>query len=94
MTIHPPEGREDPKFGNAVGVALKVSNFAAIDPAHPRTGMQHGAQGDISVWNEWADRSEQLHQVALAILSAGDVPETNESIQEEEESRGGRPPAV
>ncbi|UGT66111.1 hypothetical protein LTT66_22715 [Nocardia gipuzkoensis] len=93
LTIHPPEVRENPNFRNAAGVALEVSNFAAIDPAHPRTGMQHGAQGNVAVWNEWADRSEQLHQVALAVLRAGDVPETNESTEEEEESAR-RKPAV
>ena len=56
--------RENARFRNAAGVALKVSNFAAIDPANERVGMEHGSRRDQRIWDEWAHRPDELHQVA------------------------------
>jgi len=77
--------RANPTFRNPAGVALKLSNFQSIDPEHHHAGMSHGARGDQAVWDEWAHRPARLHQVALAILRAGAVPELQEATEEEEE---------
>ena len=43
LRIFPDHVRADPRFRNSSGVALKLHNFAAIDPAHQGQGMSHGA---------------------------------------------------
>ncbi len=85
LVIFPDAIRENPRFRNAAGVALKVSNFAAIDPVNDRVGMEHGSRGDQSIWDEWAHRPDELHTVALAILAATDLPDAREPTNEEDE---------
>jgi putative restriction endonuclease len=44
-------------------LALKLSNFARLDPelqARGIKGMQHGAKGEIEVWQEFEDNPETL----------------------------------
>jgi 5-methylcytosine-specific restriction protein A len=77
--------RESPRFRNPAVVALKVSNFAAIDPENERAGMQHGARSDQEVWDEWANRPDELHAVAEAILRATNQLEVRDGTGEEDE---------
>jgi 5-methylcytosine-specific restriction protein A len=62
-----PELAENPRFRNRPGVALKVSNFAAIDPNEAVEGMSHGGRGDQEVWDEFARDPNRLHETAAAI---------------------------
>jgi 5-methylcytosine-specific restriction protein A len=61
--LHPDPGR----FRNPNGVHLKLANFAALDPAYPGTGMQHGGQLDRAVWDEFHHDHGRLATLASAI---------------------------
>ncbi len=44
------------RFRNPNGVALKLANFASLDPAHAGVGMRSIGKGDREVWDEsWVD---------------------------------------
>lgn len=51
-------------LGRSVGsVSYKLSNFARLDPslqARGIKGSQHGAKGEVEVWDEFADHPESL----------------------------------
>jgi 5-methylcytosine-specific restriction enzyme A len=61
--LHPDPSR----FRNPNGVHLKLANFAALDPAYPGTGMQHGGQLDRKVWDEFHPDHRRLAALAEAI---------------------------
>lgn len=75
---HPDGVRADPRFRNRSGVALKMANFASIDPSHQGAGMAHGGQKDQQTWDAWAHRPNELAQVAIRILAVA----TSESLSE------------
>jgi 5-methylcytosine-specific restriction enzyme A len=62
-SLHPDPSR----FRNANGVHLKLANFAALDPAYPGTGMQHGGQRDRQVWEKFHHDRARLRALADAI---------------------------
>jgi 5-methylcytosine-specific restriction protein A len=66
LPLHPLQ--PDPsRFRNPNAVHLKLANFAALDPAYPGAGMQHGGQHDRQVWREFDDKRIQLRALAEAI---------------------------
>jgi putative restriction endonuclease len=53
-------------------VALKLANFARLDPVlHERhiSGMRHGSKGEVEVWNEFAKDWEKLAYQSELILA-------------------------
>ncbi len=71
-----PGQAENQTFRNPEGVALKVANFAYLDPAHPG-GMPNASQGDRETWQEYAgkadvvaERAAELRAKALASVPA------------------------
>ena len=56
-------------FRNATGVTLKLANFAALDPAQPGAGMQHGGRGDRDVWDRLHGEPTAVTRLAVAISS-------------------------
>lgn len=73
------------KFRNPNAVALKLANFASIDPDHPGAGMSRAGQGDAKVWAELHDKPDLVEDLAEAIRSgaaaapaAAARPEDNE----------------
>lgn len=53
-------------------VALKLVNFARLDPAHHSrkiSGMKHGAKADIEIWNEYYGDLERLAYESEAIIA-------------------------
>lgn len=50
----------NPEFRNPTGVALKLANFAAIDPLHSGAGMSRYSQGDLETWNELSGDTDEL----------------------------------
>lgn len=48
--------------------------------------MPHVSRGDQAVWDEWAHRPTELHEVALAIRAVGVMPDAGEDTQEPEEA--------
>jgi 5-methylcytosine-specific restriction enzyme A len=70
LPLHPLQ--PDPsRFRNPNGVHLKLANFAALDPAYPGTGMQHGGQRDREVWDEFKEDHGRLRALADAIRAEG-----------------------
>lgn len=57
------------RFRNPNGVALKLANFASLDPAHEGVGMRSIGRGDREVWDEFLGRPDDLAQSARAILA-------------------------
>jgi 5-methylcytosine-specific restriction protein A len=48
-------------------VALKLGNFAALDPDYPGQGMSHGGRGDRAVWDEYSRDRARLSRLAASI---------------------------
>jgi 5-methylcytosine-specific restriction protein A len=69
LQIWPGDVRRNPAFRNPAGVALKLHNFAALDPGYDGVGMQNGSEVDRKVWDRWAHRPTELAAVAVRILA-------------------------
>lgn len=91
LPLHPLQ--PDPsRFRNPNGVHLKLANFAALDPAYPGTGMQHGGQRDRHVWDEFNDDRDRLRALANAIRAEAAEQQVTPLAPEdgEEEAQEGR----
>src|SRR6516162_3663886 len=81
------------RFRNPNGVVLKITNFAALDPQYPGTGMSRGSRLDAVVWDRYSGHEDQLRQVADAIRAAAQtstlpaIPEADEEDIEADEGR-------
>lgn len=58
------------KFRNPNGVALKLANFAALDPSYPGRGMQRHGKLDADVWAAFADRPGEVRTIAARLRDA------------------------
>ena len=59
LTVH--SVRPDPvRFRNPNGVALKLANFAAIDPNYDGLGMTRMGKRDAAVWDRYASDEDAL----------------------------------
>ena len=85
LSIFPPAITEEPRFRNPAGVALKLHNLSAVDPAHPGAGMSHGSRLDREVWEAWAHRPDELRQAAALIRSEGASGDAGTETGEDEE---------
>src|SRR5579885_1906923 len=62
--------QNDPEvFRNPNGVAMKLGNFAALDPGYNGKGLSAGGKGDREVWNEFVHTPSVLRAAASAIRS-------------------------
>lgn len=77
------------KFRNPAGVALKLANFAALDPSYGGTGMTRGGKGDAAVWDELARQPALVHTLALAIQEGVRSAPAEAAMPEEDESEVG-----
>lgn len=75
-------------------VALKLANFARLDPALQKrniSGMSHGSKGEIEIWNEfnnnWEELAYQSEQI-FAKLKEDKVENTANIIIEDLPSEG------
>ena len=55
------------RFRNPNGVALKLANFAAIDPNYDGRGMTRFGKRDADVWDRYASDEDTLAAAAAAI---------------------------
>src|SRR5262249_1773069 len=63
------------RFRNPNGVALKLANFASLDPDYAGVGMSRGGRLDAEIWNEFAGRGAALQTSAAAIrVQIGEEP--------------------
>ena len=72
LTVHA-ERSDLANFRNPAGVAMKLANFAWIDPSH-RGGLKHGGALDREVWNRYASEQDALVAAAAAIRGEGRLP--------------------
>lgn len=71
LPIH--SNRPDAKrFRNPNGVALKLANFAALDPAYTGRGMDRGGKRDAEIWEMYSGDEDRLRDAA-ARIRAGDT---------------------
>ena len=73
LTIHS-ERPDAVRFRNENGVALKLANFAAIDPNHPGKGMKRGGKLELEVWERYASNEDALVEAAATISAGSDAP--------------------
>jgi 5-methylcytosine-specific restriction protein A len=56
-------------FRSPNSVALKLANFASIDPSYDGRGLPHAGEGDRMVWAAFSDRREEVAALARSIRS-------------------------
>lgn len=64
-------------------VALKLCNFAALDPSLPQKGASHGSRMDQIVWDEFSSHLDKLIEVAEGIKIAFNLPSMIEEKNEQ-----------
>ena len=69
LPIHPETERGE-GFRNVNSVAMKVANFASIDPDYPKAGLSTGGKLDRVVWGEYSTDPRLLTSTAAAIRKA------------------------
>ena len=50
-------------------MALKLANYAALDPSYPGSGMRRHSAGDEETWDEYAGDADLLRQAVGGMLS-------------------------
>ena len=73
LTPHP-QRPDAVRFRNPNGVALKLANFAALDPNYPGRGMTRGGKRDAEVWERYSSDEDELAQAAAAIRHGREPP--------------------
>jgi 5-methylcytosine-specific restriction protein A len=58
------------RFRNPNGVALKLANFASLDPAYGGRGMQRGGRLDRLVWDRYSGDRDLLSDLASELRDA------------------------
>ena len=77
------ERPDEHRFRNPNGVAMKLANFAAIDPNYPGRGLTQVSKMDTDVWDRYASDEEALAVVAVAVREGKDYL----AVQPAEETR-------
>src|SRR4051812_49377953 len=84
LPIHttPPDAE---KFRNPSGVAMKLANFASVDPRHAGKGLAAAGRLDAVVFQRYSHEPELLRSVASAIQTGAtntclfpNIPEPDE----------------
>lgn len=78
LPIHPKEMRSG-KFRSPNSVAMKCGNFQYLDPKVPG-GLPAGSKMDEEIWNEFSDKQERLHELAMQLRN---VLASDQSLLEE-----------
>ena len=63
----------DDRLRNTNGVTMKIENFKSRDPRltlQGRTGLTRGNNLEAELWDEFADRPDELKRIAAGILTA------------------------
>ena len=77
------------RFRNGAGVALKLANFAALDPAYDGIGMSRGGRGDAGVWDELSGDPALVRALAAAIQAGAAVAPEAAALPEQDEGEVG-----
>ena len=62
------------RFRNPNGVAMKLANFAAIDPNFSGRGLTRAGRRDAAVWDRYASDEDALTAIATAIGKGQTLP--------------------
>ena len=62
------------RFRNPNGVAMKLANFAAIDPNFSGRGLTRAGRRDATVWDRYASDEDALTAIATAIRKGQRLP--------------------
>jgi 5-methylcytosine-specific restriction protein A len=73
------------RFRNPSSVALKLSNFAALDPEYPGVGMTRGGRRDAEVWDRYRQDGIALKALAGRIRAGATEVATFPVVPEEGE---------
>lgn len=87
LPIHTDRPDEE-TFRNPNGVAMKLGNFAALDPEYPGAGLRAGGRGDVKVWKAYHNRPSELASLAQELrdlASTGTAPANEEEYEDEAE---------
>lgn len=76
LTVHS-ERPDAERFRSPNAVALKLANFAALDPNYGGRGMTRGSKRDAKVWDRYASDEDTLAATAAAIRE-GREPSTEQ----------------
>lgn len=76
---------DEEKFRNADGVAFKLSNFVSIDPDNKGKGHSHGSALDKKVFQEFANKRDQLRAIAEEIRKIAEDVNVKQAILHVEE---------
>ena len=61
------ERTDELRFRNPNGVALKLANFAAIDPEYPGSGMTAYGKLDAQIWERYAADEDGLREAVIRV---------------------------
>ncbi|MGH2991776.1 MAG: hypothetical protein ACRDMA_18325 [Solirubrobacterales bacterium] len=64
------ERRDRATFRNPNGVAMKLANFARLDPAYPGSGLSRGGRREEDVWARYSDRPNELRRKARKLRTS------------------------
>ena len=56
------------RFRNPNGVYMKLCNFLRLDPEYPGRALEHGANRDKEVWNDFTNNRSYLRKTAAMIM--------------------------
>lgn len=74
LTIHNTRPDQD-RFRNPNGVAMKLANFAALDPNYDGRGLPRFGKRDADVWDRYASNEDTLAVTASTIREGKEIPE-------------------
>jgi hypothetical protein len=69
------------RFRNVNGVALKLANFARLDPNYQGVGMTRGAKLEVEIWDRYAGDEDELRLAARRIRDGVAVPDATQTRQ-------------
>jgi hypothetical protein len=61
--------RTEDRFRNENGVAMKLSNFAAIDPSYDGKGLEGGGRAERELWEHYLGEPEQIIREARRLAA-------------------------
>ena len=75
-------------FRNPNGVAMKLANFLALDPAYDGVGLTSSGRRDGEVFDAWKDRRADLHRLAESLragVATHSLPRAETEAEPEED---------
>jgi 5-methylcytosine-specific restriction protein A len=83
---------DEERFRNPNGVALKLANFAALDPDYEGAGMSRGGRRDAEVWDRYHGQPGELGPISaqLRAVWSAKTPFPISPEEDEDEVEEGR----